>query len=154
MLFRSPWIAAGTVYRAPAPKKGKGTPFDHTSILSTVEKRFGLTALTARDAAAPHIGGVLTLDHARTDDPLKGLTPPKSASQPKFGQEPHHLELAVAQAMATLPISDEKGNVVSSHVPTFKTGKEALTFARARYRAFHKHREKAEQFERKLAKKK
>ena len=55
---------------------------------------------------------------------------------------------------ATLPISDEKGNVVSSHVPTFKTGKEALTFARARYRAFHKHREKAEQFERKLARKK
>ena len=150
----SPWIAAGTVYRAPAPKKGKGTPFDHTSILSTVEKRFGLPSLTARDAAAPHVGGVLTLDHARTDDPLKGLTPPKSASQPKFGKEPSHLELAVAQAMATLPISDEKGNVVSSHVPTFKTGKEALTFARARYRAFYKHREKAEQFERKLARKK
>ena len=150
----SPWIAAGTVYRAPAPKKGKGTPFDHTSILSTVEKRFGLQALTARDAAAPHVGGVLTLDKARTDDPLKGLTPPKSASQPKFGKEPSHLELAVAQAMATLPISDEKGNVVSSHVPTFKTGKEALKFAHTRYRAFYKHREKAERLERKLAKKK
>ena len=34
----SPLIAPGTVYRAPAP----GTPFDHTSVLKTVEQPQGL----------------------------------------------------------------------------------------------------------------
>ena len=37
------------------------TPLDHTSILKTVEQRWGLPSLTARDAAAPGFGDVLTL---------------------------------------------------------------------------------------------
>jgi phospholipase C len=51
----SPYIKANTILRAP---KG-GAPFDHTSILATLRKRFALSApLTRRDAAAPDLGMV------------------------------------------------------------------------------------------------
>jgi phospholipase C len=63
----SPLIAPGTVYRVPAG----GTPLDHTSILKTVEQRWNLPTLTARDAAAPAFGDVLTLTTPRTDDVLR-----------------------------------------------------------------------------------
>jgi phospholipase C len=56
----SPLIAPGTVFRP------SGTvPLDHTSILRTVETRWGLPALAARDAAAPDVGDVLTLAQPR-----------------------------------------------------------------------------------------
>ena len=41
--------AAGTVFRVPAGS----VPFDHTSILKTVEERWNLPPLSARDAVAP-----------------------------------------------------------------------------------------------------
>jgi phospholipase C len=46
------------------------TQFDHTSILATVEARFGLSALTARDQAANTLAVALNLDAPRTDAPL------------------------------------------------------------------------------------
>jgi len=46
------------------------TRFDHTSILATVEARFGLPALTARDKAANTLAVALNLDTPRTDAPL------------------------------------------------------------------------------------
>jgi len=64
----SPLIAAGTVFRVAAGK----TPLDHTSILKTVENRWGLANLTARDAAAQDVSALLTLATPRTDDPLVG----------------------------------------------------------------------------------
>ncbi len=82
----SPLIAPGTVYRVPAG----GTPLDHTSILKTVEQRWSLPALTARDAAAPAFGDVLTLTAARTDDVLAGVTVPVSGgTSPAAGQLSH-----------------------------------------------------------------
>jgi phospholipase C len=84
----SPLIAPGTVYRAPAG----GAPLDHTSVLKTVEQRWNLPALTARDAAAPGFGDVLVLTTARTDDVLAGVVVPASgAAGPSAGQ-PSHLE--------------------------------------------------------------
>ncbi|MGH9124613.1 MAG: alkaline phosphatase family protein [Acidimicrobiales bacterium] len=70
----SPLIAAGTVFRAPE----SGPPLDHTSILATVEKKFGLHPLTPRDSAAPDLEAVLTLDPAnpRHDDPMAGIVAP------------------------------------------------------------------------------
>jgi phospholipase C len=68
----SPLIAAGTVFRVPAG----AAPLDHTSILKTVEIRWSLAALTARDAAASGLGAVLTLSAPRTDDPLEGVVVP------------------------------------------------------------------------------
>src|SRR5207244_3726994 len=59
----SPLIPAGTVFRVP----DGSVPLDHTSILKTVEQRWNLPALTARDAAAPGVGDVLSLTTPRTD---------------------------------------------------------------------------------------
>jgi phospholipase C len=84
----SPLIAPGTVFRAP----DGGAPLDHTSILRTVEQRWGLPSLTARDAAAPGVGAVLTLAQARTDDPLAGVTVPVSSGRNPAAGEVAHLE--------------------------------------------------------------
>jgi phospholipase C len=82
----SPLIAPGTVYRVPAG----GTPLDHTSVLKTVEQRWNLPALTARDAAAPAFGDVLTLTTPRTDDVLDTVTvPPPSGPGPAASTESH-----------------------------------------------------------------
>jgi phospholipase C len=74
----SPYIAPGTVLRAVpgAVSQGPPYPFDHTSIIATVRKCFGLgDALTARDAAAPDLAPVLRLDQP-TNDTLALLTVP------------------------------------------------------------------------------
>ena len=82
----SPLIAPGTVYRVPAGS----VPLDHTSILKTIEQRWNIPALTARDAAAPGFGDVLTLTTPRTDDVLAGVTVPVSGSAgPSAGQVSH-----------------------------------------------------------------
>jgi hypothetical protein len=68
-----PRIAAGTVFRAQT-----GT-IDPTSVLRMMESLWNLRPLTARDAAAPDLIGVLTLATPRTDDPLQGVTVPVRA---------------------------------------------------------------------------
>jgi phospholipase C len=130
----SPLIKAGTVYRATGT-----TPFDHTSILSTLESRYGLPSLTLRDAAAPDIGGVLTLAQARTDDPLSGVKVPKSIGKaPAQPKGPDHLELALATTAEHLPISDQPGNGQHHEMPVFKSGADAVKYARARFRTYDK----------------
>jgi phospholipase C len=82
----SPLIAAGTVFRVPAG----GTPLDHTSVLKTVEQRWKLPSLTARDQAAPGLGDVLTLAAPRTDDVLAGIALPLSPFvSPAIGMRSH-----------------------------------------------------------------
>jgi phospholipase C len=104
----SPWIAAGTVYRPPA-----GTPpLDHTSLLATLEHRFSLPPLTARDAVAPDVAGALTEINPRTDDPLTGVVPPPSSANPNATMPSHlqklHAELAAGLYAGgqRLPISE------------------------------------------------
>jgi phospholipase C len=85
-LLISPLIAPGTVYRVP----DGSVPLDHTSLLKTVEQRWNLPPLTARDAVAPGFGDVLTLAAPRTDDVLAGVTVPVSGSAgPSAGQVSH-----------------------------------------------------------------
>jgi phospholipase C len=85
-LLISPLIAPGTVYRVP----DGATPLDHTSVLKTIEQRWDLPPLTARDAAAPGFGDVITLAAPRTDDVLAGVTVPVSGSAgPSAGQVSH-----------------------------------------------------------------
>ena len=100
----SPLIAPGTVYRVPAG----GTPLDHTSILKTVEQRWNLPTLTARDAAAPGFGDVLTLTTPRTDDVLASVTvPPPSGPGPAAATVSHleeiHADLVSRQYPAGTP---------------------------------------------------
>jgi phospholipase C len=92
----SPLIAPGTVYRVPAGS----TPLDHTSVLKTVEQRWGLPALTARDAAAPGFGDVLTLAAPRTDDVLAGVTVPTSGATGPSAALPSHLQEIQAELVS------------------------------------------------------
>ncbi len=56
----SPYIKPRTILR---PPPGARYPFDHTSIIATLRKRFVLgDPLSARDAAAPDLEGVLNLE--------------------------------------------------------------------------------------------
>jgi hypothetical protein len=56
----SPWIDAGTV---------DSTLYDHTSLLKTLEQRFGMAPLTGRDADANGFGRVFNRSEPRTDIP-------------------------------------------------------------------------------------
>jgi phospholipase C len=127
----SPLIKAGTVFRAAGT-----TPFDHTSILATVEKRFGLPSLTKRDAAAPDVGAVLTLTQPRKDDPLSGVKVPVAGRAPAQAAGPSHLEQALANSAELLPVSDTAGPGYHHEMPAFKTGADAVNYARQRYAAY------------------
>jgi phospholipase C len=70
------------------PKKTiASTLYDHTSIARTIEERFNLPALTARDAAANSLGSIASLTEPRTDAPQK-ITPPKQLSEVAEGDVP------------------------------------------------------------------
>jgi phospholipase C len=92
-------IPAGTVFR-PAGS----TPLDHTSVLKTIETRWGLPPLTARDAAAPDVGDVLSLAAPRTDDPLAGVTAPVSSGANPAAAEVSHIQVVNAQLTSQLPV--------------------------------------------------
>jgi phospholipase C len=114
-LLISPLIAPGTVYRV----ADDSVPLDHTSILATVEQRWGIPALTARDAAAPAFGDVLTLSAPRTDDVLAGVTVPVSGSAgPSAGQVSHleavRDELYARYDIAGAPVPAAGGPVVQN----------------------------------------
>ncbi|GLQ90196.1 alkaline phosphatase family protein [Dyella flagellata] len=100
-LLISPLIPAGTVFRASG-----ATPFDHTSILKTAQLRWSLPALTARDAAAPDVGNVLSLHTPRKDDPLAGVAVPQSKGTNPSTNKPSHLQQVYAELAAHLPMPD------------------------------------------------
>ena len=58
-IFVSPYVARGTVIRSSG-----ATPFDHTSMIRTICRRWGLGSLTDRDRAAPDFAEVITLSEA------------------------------------------------------------------------------------------
>src|SRR5262249_32972650 len=63
----SPYVAPGTIFG-----ESSAVPFDHTSIVATVRKRFGISqSLTARDAQAPDLDSVLTLSRPSNLGPLR-----------------------------------------------------------------------------------
>jgi len=101
----SPLIEAGTVFR-PAG----AMPLDHTSVLKTVENRWGLPSLTARDGAAQDVGDALTLTTPRTDDPLAGVTAPVSTGANPAAGHVSHLQQAQAEMVSHLPVPLAKVN--------------------------------------------
>jgi len=131
----SPWIKAGTVFRAhDTDNYSIHTPFDHTSILSTLEKRFNMQPLTERDARAPHIGNVLTLNNPRKDNPMKNVTPPvQRPTSEKSESKPTHLQQVQAELLSNTPISNNKGKGYRHVMPDFLTGKEIDAYIRKRY---------------------
>ncbi|HET9389968.1 MAG TPA: alkaline phosphatase family protein [Steroidobacteraceae bacterium] len=100
----SPYIPAGTILRAPAGTR----PFDHTSIIATLRKRFDLgDALTARDASAPDLSGVLSLQTPDNLGPPRVDAEPYSASPGEVArarQQPvNAMQAALTRLAAHLP---------------------------------------------------
>jgi phospholipase C len=117
----SPLIEAGTVFRAPEG----ATPLDHTSILKTLENRFGLAALGARDAAASDVSQALTLGTPRRDDPLAGVTVPSSTLTPPQEDKPSHLQEVLADLIS-------RQHPAGTKEPQLRTRAEYATYTRRR----------------------
>jgi phospholipase C len=123
----SPLIEAGTVFRV-----AEGAmPLDHTSILKTIEARWSLPSLTARDAAALDVGAALALAEPRTDDPLSGVVVPVSATQNPDADRPSHLQQVHAELVSQLPVPDGKGGVHHT-MPELKTNADYSNYIRTR----------------------
>jgi phospholipase C len=126
----SPLIAPGTVFRTSG-----AVPFDHASILKTVETRWQLPALTARDAAAPDVGDVLTLATPRTDDPLVNVVVPTSTGSNPAAGTPSHIQQVQAQLVSTLPVPDTQGQTHAA-MPKLVTEKDYDDYIRTRTQAW------------------
>ena len=127
----SPLIAAGTVFRVAAD----AMPLDHTSILKTIETRWSLPTLTARDAAAGDVGAVLTLTTPRTDDPLLGVVVPMATGPQPDEELPSHLQQVQAELVSRLPVPDAQGG--THHVmPPLKTSSDYKAYIIARTNAW------------------
>jgi phospholipase C len=127
----SPLIAAGTVFRV----ADGAMPLDHTSILKTIEVRWNLPALTARDTAAVDVGDVLTLTQPRTDDPLEGVTVPVSTAQNPDIDRPSHLQQVQAELVAQLPVPDGYGGTHHT-MPLLRTNSDYKSYIRERTQAW------------------
>jgi phospholipase C len=136
-LLISPRIAAGTVFRA------KSGTIDHTSVLKTIELRWGLDPLTARDKAAPDLGDVLTLATPRTDDPLKGVAVPVSGTTPHpNASQPSLLEKIHAAKVAQLPMRNNKGSYDKHTPPDVSTSAQISDYIHSRTAAWDQHLER------------
>jgi phospholipase C len=98
----SPYIKSGVTMRAPA----SGPPFDHTSVIATLRKRFNLGApLSKRDAVAPDLGSAADAWLAKPDN----LGPDHIDATPV---------VAVAQKLSDArqqPVSDLQRSILHVH---------------------------------------
>ena len=119
-----------------------GPPFDHTSIIATLRARFGIGALGKRDAAAPDVGSVLTLQTPRTDDSLAAVELPTAAEpvlqpgSPPVGAAPSAFLEANAVAAATLPVPAATIADPQATVTTLRTAADQYTFIQERLAAW------------------
>jgi phospholipase C len=127
----SPLIAAGTVFR------GNG-PIDHTSVLKTIQERWGTESLTARDAAAASLADVLTLAQPRVDDPIAGVLAPDSGANHPNAAVPSQIDLIQAAKVAALPIRNDKGHFEEA-TPDLSSSASVSNFIRDRSAAWKQH---------------
>ncbi|HTO68157.1 MAG TPA: alkaline phosphatase family protein [Bradyrhizobium sp.] len=132
-LLISPRIARGTVFRAQ-----RGT-IDHTSVLKTIERRWNLPPLTARDKAAPDLGDVLTLASPRTDDPLAGVEIPVSGDVHPDVSEPSLIQQIHAEKVATLPLRNQQGSYDEHVMPDLPTSSAVGDYIQTRTAAWRQH---------------
>lgn len=132
-LLVSPRIAAGTVFRA---KRGT---IDHTSVLKTLEVRWDLLPLTARDKAAPDLGDVLTLEKPRTDDPLDGVQIPISKAIHPNTSQPSKMERIQASKVADLAVPNELGSYDEHTMPELTSSAEIGDYVQMRTAAWKEH---------------
>jgi hypothetical protein len=61
---------------------------------------------------------------------------PVSKATPVHAPGPTHLEQTVAESASLLPVSDTTDGGYHHEMPIFKSGAEAVDYARKRYQAF------------------
>src|SRR5713226_3381473 len=132
-LLVSPRIAAGTVFRA---KRGT---IDHTSVLKTIELRWGIDPLTARDKAAPDLGDVLALATPRTDDPLEGVEIPVSNAPHPAQSQPSVIEKLHAAKVALLPLRNDQGSYDQHTPPDLSSSAAIGDYIQGRTAAWTQH---------------
>jgi phospholipase C len=132
-LLISPLIREGSVFR---PQQGA---IDHTSVLKTLAELWNLRPLTRRDAAAPSLTGVLTLETPRDDDVLKGVEVPRSSGQHPNHARPSALELIHAQKVASLPLRNPQGTY-AHEMPPLTTSGQIGEYIQNRTAAWVEHR--------------
>ena len=138
-LLISPRIVKGTVFRA-----RRGT-IDHTSVLKTIELRWNLPALTARDRAAPDLGDVLTLAEPRTDDPLAGVEIPVSGTMHPDPSQPTVLQQIHAEKVSTLPLRNQQGSYDEHVLPDLPTSAAVGDYIQTRTAAWRQHLQRRQQ---------
>ena len=97
--------------------------------------------LTARDEAAVDVSGAMTLNAARTDDPLSGVTVPVApAAETKIDTTvPSHLQQVHAELVSQLPVPDAQ-NGLHHTMPALKTSKDYSDYIRSRTEAWKEAR--------------
>jgi phospholipase C len=108
--FRQLGVRVPTVVVSPLISKGiiDHTIYDHTSVLATIEKLFGLESLTKRDATANNLNHLFKLDSPRTDAPV--TLPNPAVSGLRFKEEEE----------------EKKSNPITSFIADVLTGRSSL----------------------------
>jgi phospholipase C len=114
----SPYVTPGSVFNlrpsGPLPAPGSTlppwstyTPYDHTSILATIENCFGYDPLSTRDAAAPDLSGILTSTANTNYQPVPIATPPELQAELDAPTKPlNDLQISMIGALAHLATGD------------------------------------------------
>lgn len=140
----SPYVPAGSIIR-PAGL----TPFDHTSIIATLRKLFGIGSLTARDAAAPDLVDALEALHAGPDNDgprfiIAPAVPPAPEQVARIAaKSPNSLQKSLATAALQLPTAGadpathiQRLRVAQDVAPQHTTVADAAVDVAAHVRAF------------------
>jgi phospholipase C len=122
----SPFVVAGSLFHA-APQT---MPYDHTSILATIEKVFNIAPLTKRDAAAQDLGSILT-GPARTDSAPLTIAPQAfaaaaGAENEDLAAEPLN-DLQRGMVMAMQKVVAQQTGVAASDVAVAAAAEEVRT---------------------------
>jgi len=132
-LLISPRIPAGTVFRA------RNGTIDHTSVLKTIEQRWGLDPLTKRDKAAASLGDVLSLANPREDDPLQGVEIPVSKGFHPNSSQPSVIEKLHAEKVALLPLRNDQGTYDRHTPPDLSSSAAIGDYIQMRTAAWQEH---------------
>jgi phospholipase C len=118
----SPYVPAKSIIR-PAGL----TPFDHTSIIATLCKLFGIKPLTKRDEVAPDLVDALAAFHTGPDNdgPQSIAAPAVPAARPQVARAaakpPNDLQRSLAAAAVHLPTA---GADIAAHIQRLQSAKD------------------------------
>jgi hypothetical protein len=104
------------------------TSYDHTSMLATVERLFGMKNLTERDRAANDLRHLLSLQAPRADAPTT-LPPPAVNPHPLACEEDEESEDSLLYSRSELRIAQRSGVYRERSVEEFKLTSTQIGFA-------------------------